>query len=277
MAVKKVRPMTNGQRGLVKIVSPHLFKGEPYKALTEKKSSNAGRNNYGRITIRHRGGGHKEKYRVIDFKRYKDEVSAKVERIEYDPNRTSHIALLLYQDGQRRYIVSTRGLAVGDVLQSGSSAAIKNGNCLPIRDIPVGTTICLIEMRPGKGAQLSRAAGTSAQLLARDADYAQIRLKSGEVRRINVNCRAVIGSVSNEENSLRKLGKAGAQRWRGVRPTVRGVAMNPIDHPHGGGSGKTGEGRHPVSPWGQHTKGYKTRRNKRTSSMILQRRRKGRK
>ncbi|MBU1237448.1 MAG: 50S ribosomal protein L2 [Gammaproteobacteria bacterium] len=274
MALVKVKPTSAGRRSLVKVVNPNLHKGRPIDALIEKKTSKAGRNSGGRITVRHQGGGHKQHYRLIDFKRNKDGVSAKVERLEYDPNRSANIALLLYADGERRYIVAAKGMAVGQEVVSGVEAPIKSGNALPIRNIPVGTTIHCIELRPGKGAQLARSAGTSVQLLAREGNYAQVRLRSGEIRRIHIDCRATIGEVGNEENNLRKLGKAGAQRWRGVRPTVRGVAMNPIDHPHGGGEGRTGEGRVPVSPWGQPSKGYRTRSNKRTDNMIVQRRNK---
>jgi large subunit ribosomal protein L2 len=274
MALVKVKPTSAGRRGLVKVVTPNLHKGRPFDALTEKQSVKAGRNSHGHITTRHRGGGHKQHYRVVDFKRNKDGITAKVERLEYDPNRSANIALLLYADGERRYIIATKGMAVGQEVISGSEAPIKAGNALPIRNIPVGTTIHCIELKPGKGAQLARSAGTSVQLLAREGSYAQIRLRSGEIRRIHIECRATIGEVGNEENNLRKIGKAGAQRWRGIRPTVRGVAMNPIDHPHGGGEGRTGEGRVPVNPWGQPTKGYRTRSNKRTDGMIVQRRNK---
>lgn len=274
MALVKVKPTSPGRRAVVQVVNANLHKGKPFAALVEAKSGNAGRNNNGRITVRHQGGGHKQSYRVIDFKRTKDGVPAKVERLEYDPNRTANIALLCYADGERRYIIANKGMVVGQQVMSGSEAPIKSGNALPIRNIPVGTTICCVEMLPGKGAQLARSAGTSAQLLAREGIYAQIRLRSGEVRRVHIECRATIGEVGNEENNLRKFGKAGAMRWRGVRPTVRGTAMNPIDHPHGGGEGRTGEGRVPVNPWGQPTKGYRTRKNKRTNSMIVSRRHK---
>jgi large subunit ribosomal protein L2 len=274
MALVKVKPTSPGRRAVVQVVNPNLHKGKPFAALVEAKSGNAGRNNNGRITVRHQGGGHKQSYRVIDFKRTKDGIPAKVERLEYDPNRTANIALLCYADGERRYIVANKGMVVGQAVISGSEAPIKSGNALPIRNIPVGTTICCIEMLPGKGAQLARSAGTSAQLLAREGIYAQVRLRSGEVRRVHVECRATIGEVGNEEHNLRKYGKAGAMRWRGVRPTVRGTAMNPVDHPHGGGEGRTGEGRVPVNPWGQPTKGYRTRSNKRTDGMIVQRRHK---
>ncbi len=274
MAIVKLKPTSAGRRGMVKVVTPNLHKGRPFDALTEKKISKAGRNNAGRITVRHQGGGHKAHYRVIDFRRNKDGIPAKVERIEYDPNRSANIALLCYLDGERRYIVAPRGVTVGQTLLSGSEAPIKPGNTMPIRNIPVGTTIHCVEMQPGKGAQLARSAGTSVQLLAREGLYAQLRLRSGEIRRVHVECRATIGEVGNEEHSLRKIGKAGANRWRGIRPTVRGVVMNPIDHPHGGGEGRTGEGRVPVSPWGTPAKGYRTRNNKRTDRMIVQRRQK---
>ncbi len=272
MALVKVKPTSAGRRGMVKVVHSELHKGAPYAPLLAKKSRTAGRNNNGHITVRHRGGGHKQHYRIVDFRRNKDGIPAKVERLEYDPNRTAHLALLCYADGERRYIIAPRGLEVGTTLLSGQDAPIRAGNTLPIRNIPIGATIHCIEMLPGKGAQLARSAGTSAVLLARDGSYAQVRLRSGEVRRVHIDCRATIGSVSNEDNSLRQIGKAGATRWRGIRPTVRGVAMNPIDHPHGGGEGKTGEGREPVSPWGTPTKGFRTRRNKRTDNMIVSRR-----
>jgi large subunit ribosomal protein L2 len=275
MALVKVKPTSPGRRGVVKVVNPDLHKGAPYAPLLEKKTSQAGRNNNGRITVRHQGGGHKQHYRVVDFKRNdKDGISAKVERLEYDPNRTANIALLCYVDGERRYILAAKGMVVGQEVMSGADAPIKSGNSKVLRNIPVGSTIHCVELIPGKGAQLARAAGTSVQLLAREGSYAQLRLRSGEIRRVHVECRATLGEVGNEENSLRKIGKAGAQRWRGIRPTVRGTAMNPIDHPHGGGEGKTGEGRVPVNPWGQPTKGYRTRSNKRTDSMIVQRRHK---
>src|SRR5690625_671003 len=272
MALVKVKPTSPGRRGMIKVVAPHLHKGAPHAALVEKKSRGSGRNHHGRITVRHRGGGHKQRYRIIDFRRNKDDIPARVERLEYDPNRSAHIALVCYANGERRYIIAPRGLQVGATLMSGSDAPIRPGNTLPIRNIPVGATIHCIEMMPGKGAQLARSAGTSAVLLAREGVYAQVRLRSGEVRRVHVDCRATIGAVGNEEHSLRQIGKAGANRWRGIRPGVRGVAMNPIDHPHGGGEGRTGEGREPVSPWGTPTKGYRTRRNKRTDNMIVSRR-----
>ncbi|WP_374489041.1 50S ribosomal protein L2 [Zoogloea sp.] len=274
MALVKVKPTSAGRRAVVKVVNPGLYKGRPVDSLVEKQTKTAGRNNNGHITTRHKGGGHKQHYRVVDFRRNKDGIVAKVERIEYDPNRSANIALLCYADGERRYIIAPKGLVVGQTVVSGSEAPIKAGNTLPIRNIPVGSTLHCVEMLPGKGAQLARAAGTSVQLLAREGVYAQLRLRSGEIRRVHVECRATIGEVGNEEHSLRKIGKAGANRWRGIRPTVRGTAMNPIDHPHGGGEGRTGEGRVPVSPWGQPTKGYRTRSTKRTDSMIVQRRHK---
>ena len=272
MALVKVKPTSPGRRGMVKVVTPDLYKGRPFDALTESQSKSAGRNNNGHITTRHIGGGHKQQYRLIDFKRTKDGIPAKVERIEYDPNRTANIALVCYADGERQYVIATKGMAVGDQLMSGSQAPIKSGNCLPIRNIPVGTIMHCVEMLPGKGAQMARTAGAGVVLMAREGMYAQVRLRSGEVRRVHIECRATVGEVGNAEHSLRKIGKAGAMRWRGVRPTVRGVVMNPVDHPHGGGEGKTAAGRHPVSPWGQQTKGKKTRRNKRTTSMIVSRR-----
>ena len=275
MALVKVKPTSPGRRGVVKVVNPSLHKGRPEAGLVEKKTKTAGRNTHGHITTRHMGGGHKQHYRVIDFRRDKDGIPGKVENLQYDPNRSANIALVLYADGERRYIIATKGMVVGQAVLSGPEAPIKPGNALPIRNIPVGTTIHCVEMLPGKGAQIARSAGSSVQLLAREGSYAQVRLRSGEIRRIHVECRATIGEVGNEEHSLRKIGKAGAMRWRGVRPTVRGVAMNPIDHPHGGGEGRTGEGRVPVSPWGQPTKGYRTRNNKRTDVMIVQRRPKG--
>jgi large subunit ribosomal protein L2 len=274
MALVKVKPTSPGRRAVVKVVNPDLYKGRPIEKLLEKQKQNAGRNSKGHITTRHKGGGHKQHYRIVDFKRNKDGIPAKVERLEYDPNRSAHLALLLYADGERRYVIAPKGVAVGTQLMNGSDAPIKPGNTLPLRNVPVGTTIHCVEMLPGKGAQLARAAGTSVQLLAREGTYAQLRLRSGEIRKVHVECRATIGEVGNEENNLRSIGKAGAVRWRGIRPTVRGVAMNPIDHPHGGGEGKTAAGRDPVSPWGTKTKGYKTRRNKRTQGMIVRTRHK---
>ena len=272
MALLKVRPTSPGRRAVVKIINKDLHKGRPCSQLTEKQSQTAGRNNSGRITIRHRGGGHKHLYRKIDFLRNKDNISAVVETIEHDPNRSANIALLCYTDGERKYIIAPKGVSVGDKLFSGSDAPIKSGNTLPLRNIPIGTTIHCIEMRPGKGAQLARSAGAAVQLQSRDGDYTQLRLRSGEIRKIHVDCRATVGEVGNGEHSLRSIGKAGAMRWRGIRPTVRGVVMNPVDHPHGGGEGRTSGGRHPVSPWGVPAKGFRTRSNKRTDSMIVRRR-----
>jgi large subunit ribosomal protein L2 len=272
MPIVKSKPTSAGRRFVVRVVSPDLHKGEPYRPLLEKQNRHGGRNNMGRITVRHQGGGHKQHYRIVDFKRLKDGIPAVVERLEYDPNRSAHLALLKYADGERRYIIAAKGLKVGSRVQSGETAPIVVGNCIPLRHVPVGAQIHCIEMRPGKGAQLARAAGSSAQLVAREGDYATVRLRSGEMRKVHTDCRAVIGEVGNTENNLRKLGKAGATRWRGVRPTVRGVVMNPVDHPHGGGEGRTSGGRHPVTPWGVPTKGYKTRKNKRTDGMIVRRR-----
>ncbi len=274
MPLKKAKPTSPGRRGVVAVVNPELSKEGPYRPLLERQSQNSGRNNQGRITVRHRGGGHKQRYRIIDFKRDKDAVKAKVERLEYDPNRSAHIALLLYADGERRYIIAPKGLVVGAILRSGVDAPIAAGNCLPLRNIPVGTLVHCIEMKRGKGAQIARSAGAAVQYVAREGAYATLRLRSGEMRKVPIECRATIGEVGNQEHSLRSLGKAGAKRWRGVRPTVRGVAMNPVDHPHGGGEGRTSGGRHPVSPWGRPTKGYKTRKNKRTDDHIVRRRNK---
>ncbi|MDR2451396.1 MAG: 50S ribosomal protein L2 [Candidatus Accumulibacter sp.] len=274
MALVKVKPTSPGRRAVVRVVHRDLHKGSPHAGLIESQSRTAGRNNNGHMTTRHRGGGHKQRYRRIDFKRNKDGVPAKVERIEYDPNRTANIALLCYADGERRYVLAAKGMSVGQQVVSGSEAPVKPGNALPIRNIPVGTTIHCVEMIPGKGAQLARSAGTSAQLLAREGVYAQLRLRSGEIRRVHVECRATIGEVGNEEHSLRSIGKAGANRWRGIRPTVRAISMNPVDHPMGGRTNGGGGRHHPVSPWGQPAKGHKTRSNKRTSSMIVQSRHK---
>ncbi|MEJ2142798.1 MAG: 50S ribosomal protein L2 [Gammaproteobacteria bacterium] len=274
MALVKTKPTSAGRRFVVKVVNPDLHKGKPHQPLLEKKSKTGGRNNNGRITTRHIGGGHKQHYRVVDFKRNKDGIPGVIERLEYDPNRSANIALVLYKDGERRYIIAPGGVKAGAELMSGANAPIKQGNCLPLRNIPVGTTVHCVEMKPGKGAQLARSAGTSVQLVAREGAYATLRLRSGEMRKVHADCRATIGVVSNGEHSLRKLGKAGATRWRGVRPTVRGVVMNPVDHPHGGGEGRTSGGRHPVTPWGVPTKGYKTRSNKRTDKMIVRRRNK---
>lgn len=273
MPLVKVKPTSPGRRALVKVVNPELHKGAPYAPLLERQSKGNGRNNQGRITMRHKGGGHKQHYRIVDFRRDKDGIVAKVERFEYDPNRSASLALLLYADGERRYVIAPKGLTPGAQLMSGAQAPIKAGNALPLRNIPVGTTVHCIEMLPGKGAQIARSAGASAQLLAREGSYAQLRLRSGEIRKVHVDCRATIGEVGNEEHNLESIGKAGRKRWRGVRPTVRGVAMNPIDHPHGGGEGRTAAAQPPVSPWGVQTKGYKTRRNKRTQVMIVRDRR----
>ncbi len=274
MALIKAKPTSPGRRFVVSVKTPDLHKGKPYAGLLEKKAKTGGRNNAGRITNRHMGGGHKQRYRIVDFKRNKDGIDAQVERIEYDPNRSAHIALLKYMDGERRYIIAPKGLKAGDVVRSGEDAGIKNGNCLPLRNIPLGSVVHCIELKPGKGAQIARSAGTSAQLVAREGAYATLRLRSTEMRKVLADCRAVVGEVGNGEHNLRSLGKAGASRWRGVRPTVRGVAMNPVDHPHGGGEGRTSGGRHPVSPWGTPAKGYKTRSNKRTDHLIVRRRRK---
>ncbi|SFQ17239.1 LSU ribosomal protein L2P [Geopseudomonas sagittaria] len=272
MAIVKCKPTSAGRRFVVKVVNSDLHKGAPFAPLVEKKSKTGGRNNNGRITTRHIGGGHKQHYRLVDFRRNKDGIPATVERIEYDPNRTAHIALLLFADGERRYIIAPKGVSAGDQLVSGAHAPIKVGNSLPLRNIPVGSTVHGIELKPGKGAQIARSAGASAQLVAREGVYVTLRLRSGEMRKVLAECRATLGEVSNSEHSLRSLGKAGAKRWKGIRPTVRGSAMNPVDHPHGGGEGRTSGGRHPVSPWGFPTKGAKTRSNKRTDNMIVRRR-----
>lgn len=274
MPIVKRKPTSPGRRFVISVVNPDLHKGAPFAALVEKKSKNGGRNNNGRITVRHQGGGHKQHYRIVDFKRDKDGIAASVERLEYDPNRSANIALICYTDGERRYIVAPKGLKVGDKVQSGSASPIAVGNALPLRNIPIGANVHCIEMKPGKGAQLARSAGASAQLVAREGAYATLRLRSGEMRKILADCKATLGEVSNSEHNLRSLGKAGASRWRGIRPTVRGVVMNPVDHPHGGGEGRTSGGRHPVSPWGTPTKGYKTRKNKRTDGLIVRHRNK---
>lgn len=272
MPLVKVAPTSAGRRAMVKVVHPNLHRGDPHAPLLEKKSKTNGRNSYGRITVRHRGGAHKRHYRVVDFKRDNDGIAGKVERLEYDPNRSANIALVLYANGERRYIIAPKDLSPGSEVMSGPGAAIRVGNALPLRNIPLGTIIHCVELKVGKGAQLGRSAGAAIQYVAREGDYAQLRLRSGEVRRVHLDCRATIGEVGNAEHSLRKLGKAGATRWRGIRPTVRGVAMNPVDHPHGGGEGRTSGGRHPSTPWGVSTKGHKTRINKRTDPMILRRR-----
>lgn len=272
MAIVKQKPTTPSRRGMVRISHPDLYKGEPYKPLVSAKKSSGGRNNAGRITVRHRGGGHKRRLRQIDFRRNKDGVKATVERLEYDPNRSAHIALLNYVDGEKRYILAPRGIKAGDTVMSGPESPIAVGNCLALKNIPVGTLIHNVELKPGKGGQIGRAAGAVIQYVGREGDYAQLRLRSGEMRRVHQTCRATIGEIGNQEHSLQKLGKAGAKRWRGIRPTVRGVAMNPVDHPHGGGEGRTSGGRDPVTPWGVPTKGYRTRSNKRTQNMIIRRR-----
>jgi large subunit ribosomal protein L2 len=273
MPLIKVKPTSPGRRAFVRAATPELHKGTPHWPLTQRQAKTTGRNNAGRITMRHKGGGHKQHYRSIDFRRDKDGITARVERLEYDPNRSAHLALLLYADGERRYVIAPKGLTVGTQLLSGAEAPIKAGNTLPLRSVPVGTTVHCIEMLPGKGAQLARSAGSSAQLLAREGSYAQLRLRSGEIRKVHVDCRATIGEVGNEEHNLESIGKAGRKRWRGIRPTVRGVAMNPIDHPHGGGEGRTAAAGPPQSPWGVKSKGFKTRRNKRTQVMIVRDRR----
>jgi large subunit ribosomal protein L2 len=272
MPVAKLKPTSPGRRFTVKVVNPELHKGAPYAPLLDKKSRKGGRNNQGRITTRHKGGGHKQHYRIIDFKRDKDGVPGVVERLEYDPNRTANIALIKYADGDRRYIIAPKGVSAGSEIHTGSEAPIKAGNCLKLMNVPVGSNVHCVELKPGKGAQLARSAGASVQLVAREGIYAYLRLRSGEMRKVLAECKATIGEVGNSEHSLRKLGKAGAKRWKGVRPTVRGVAMNPVDHPHGGGEGRTSGGRHPVTPWGVPTKGHKTRKNKRTDNMIVRRR-----
>lgn len=272
MAIVKRKPTSAGRRFVISVVNADLHKGAPHAPLLDRKTKSGGRNNNGRVTTRHIGGGHKQHYRMVDFRRNKDGIPATVERVEYDPNRTAHIALVCYADGERRYVIAPKGLSIGDRIESGEASAIKVGNTLPIRNIPVGSVIHCVELKPGKGAQLARSAGASVQLVAREGQYATVRLRSGEMRKILTDCRATIGEVSNSEHNLRSLGKAGAKRWRGVRPTVRGVAMNPVDHPHGGGEGRTSGGRHPVTPWGVPTKGYKTRKNKRTTKMIVRRR-----
>ncbi len=271
MAIVKCKPTSPGRRFVVYVKTEGLWKGEPYEPLVEKLTKSGGRNNAGRISTRHRGGGHKRRYRVIDFKRDKTGIPGKVERIEYDPNRSAHIALILYRDGERRYIIAPKGLQVGQEIISDREVPVKVGNCMPLRNMPVGTQVHCVELKPGKGAQLARSAGASVQLLAKEGVYATLRLRSGEMRKVHIDCKATIGEVGNAEHNLISLGKAGAIRWRGRRPTVRGVAMNPVDHPHGGGEGRN-KGKHPTSPWGQPTKGYKTRRNKRTDKMIVRRR-----
>ena len=272
MALVKTKPTSAGRRHLVKVVNAELHKGKPFAGLLEKKSKSGGRNNNGRITTRHIGGGHKQHYRIVDFKRTKDGIPAVVERLEYDPNRSANIALLKYADGERRYILAPKGLTVGAEVISGDEAPIRVGSAMTLRGVPVGSVIHNVELKPGKGGQIARSAGASAQLVARDGAYCTLRLRSGEMRKVLTECRATLGEVGNSEHALRELGKAGASRWRGVRPTVRGVVMNPVDHPHGGGEGRTSGGRHPVTPWGVPTKGYKTRKNKRTDKLIVRRR-----
>lgn len=272
MPIVKTKPTSPGRRFVIKVVNPELHKGGPFESLLEPKRKINGRNNQGRITVRRRGGGHKKQYRVIDFKRNKDGIPATVERIEYDPNRSAHIMLMLYADGERRYSIAPKGIQVGAEVMSGVNAPIKAGNTLPLQSIPVGTTVHCVELRPGKGAQLARSAGAAIQLVAREGDYCLLRLRSGTLYKVLSTCRASVGEVSHTEHNLRSIGKAGANRWRGIRPTVRGVAMNPVDHPMGGGEGRTSGGRHPVSPTGVPSKGYKTRRNKRTNKFIVRHR-----
>jgi len=269
MALKKYKPMTPGQRGLVLVERSHLWKGKPVKTLTEGLTGKGGRNNQGRITARRRGGGHKRAYRKVDFKRRKFDVPATVERLEYDPNRTAFIALIKYEDGEQAYILAPQRIAVGDTVVSGEQADVKPGNAMPLASMPVGTIIHNVEMKPGKGGQIARSAGTYAQLVGRDQGYALLRLKSGEQRMVRAECMATVGAVSNPDHGNIKLGKAGRNRWLGKRPSVRGVAMNPIDHPHGGGEGRSSGGRHPVTPWGKPTKGKRTRSNKSTDKYIL--------
>ncbi len=274
MAVQKIKPTSAGRRFMVKVVNDELHKGGPFEALTTSKSKTGGRNHYGRITTRHKGGGHKQRYRIIDFKRNKLDIPATVERLEYDPNRSANIALLKYADGEWRYIIAPRGLKAGDPVMAGTRSPIKPGNALPLRSIPLGQQVHNIELKPGKGGQIIRSAGASAQVLAKEGRFVTLKLRSGEMRKFPADCFATIGQVSNPEHSLQVLGKAGATRWKGIRPTVRGVAMNPVDHPHGGGEGRTSGGRNPVTPWGVPTKGYKTRKNKRTDKYIVRDRRK---
>ncbi|MBI0433086.1 50S ribosomal protein L2 [Roseomonas sp. KE0001] len=272
MALKHFNPVTPSSRGTVLINRSELFKGKPVKQLTEGKNHSGGRNNHGRITVRFRGGGHKQTYRVIDFKRRKFDVPATVERLEYDPNRTAFIALVKYEDGELAYILAPQRLKVGDTVVAGERVDIKPGNAMPLGSIPVGTIIHNIEMKPGAGGKIARSAGTYAQLVGKDAGYAQIKLMSGELRLVRGECIASIGAVSNPDNQNQHLGKAGRSRWLGRKPHNRGVVMNPVDHPHGGGEGRTSGGRHPVTPWGKPTKGYKTRTNKRTDKLIVRRR-----
>ncbi|MFZ8886296.1 MAG: 50S ribosomal protein L2 [Steroidobacteraceae bacterium] len=273
MPLKKLKPTSPGTRFQVRPDRSKLHKGGPVRGLVAAQKSTGGRNSSGRLTTRHKGGGHKHKYRVIDFRRDKDGVVGRVERLEYDPNRSAYLALVLYRDGERRYILAPKGLAAGDEIQSGPESPIKPGNSMALRSLPLGSLVHNIELKPGKGGQLARAAGNSAQYTGREGGYALLRLKSGEMRRVSADCRATLGEVGNDEHNLRSFGKAGAKRWKGIRPTVRGVVMNPVDHPHGGGEGRSGQGNpHPVSPWGWHTKGKKTRKNKRTDAFIVRRR-----
>jgi len=274
MALKKYNPTTPSQRNLVTVDRSHLHKGAPVKKLTEGLTKSGGRNNTGRITARRIGGGHKKKYRIIDFKRLKFDVPATVERLEYDPNRTAFIALITYEDGEQAYILAPQRLAAGDKVVSGERCDIKPGNAMPMRNMPVGTIIHNVEMKPGKGGQIARSAGTYAQLIGKDSGYAQLRLSSGEQRMVRGECMATVGAVSNPDQGNVKLGKAGRKRWQGKRPSVRGVAMNPVDHPHGGGEGRTSGGRHPVTPWGKPTKGARTRRNKSGDKLIMRSRHK---
>ena len=272
MALKTFKPYTKSTRGTILVSREGLWKGKPYKSLTSTNNSSKGRNNYGRITSRNHGGGHKHKYRKIDFYRKKNDMKAIVERIEYDPNRSANIALVEYKDGEKSYIIAPKNLKEKTKILSSAKAPIKPGNCLPLEKIPQGTEVHCVEMRPGKGAQLVRSAGTTARLVAKEGKYATLRLSSGEMRKILLTCRATVGVISNQQHNLKSLGKAGAKRWRGVRPTVRGVAMNPVDHPHGGGEGKTSGGRNPVTPWGVPTKGYRTRKPKASDKLIVKRR-----
>jgi large subunit ribosomal protein L2 len=277
MALRNYNPVTASLRGTVLIDRSELWKGKPVKALTEGKIGTGGRNNHGRITSRFRGGGHKQSYRYVDFKRRKFDVPATVERLEYDPNRTAFIALVKYADGELAYILAPQRLRVGDMVVAGSRVDIKPGNAMPMAAIPVGTIIHNIEMKPGAGGKIARSAGTYAQLVGKDAGYAQVKLMSGELRIVRAECMASIGAVSNPDNMNQKIGKAGRSRWMGQRPHNRGVVMNPVDHPHGGGEGRTSGGRHPVTPWGKPTKGYKTRNNKRTQRLIIRSRSQGKK
>ncbi|TVR80588.1 MAG: 50S ribosomal protein L2 [Rhodospirillales bacterium] len=272
MALKQYKPTTPGRRGLVLVNRSALWKGKPEKALTEGLHNTGGRNNHGRITARRRGGGHKQRYRIIDFKRTKVDVPATVERLEYDPNRTAFIALIRYEDGEKAYILAPQRVSPGDTVMAGRGADIKPGNALPMQNIPVGTIIHNVEMKRGKGGQIARSAGTYAQLIGKDQGYAQLRLSSGELRVVRAECMATVGAVSNPDQQNVKLGKAGRSRWLGKRPSVRGVVMNPVDHPHGGGEGRTSGGRHPVTPWGKPTKGHRTRKNKKTDGLIIRRR-----